>query len=261
MKKMIIPAILSVAALIIGTAAITKITCDNSHEDECIRYQTTIDNLRLSESRLSKAVAERDKTIAAKTEDVNLLVKELKYQQEQKEILSDVIVRMRTQPEAEKKLKERLPYGMTNSLRFMDYRELNVTTSDQYRLQQECDTGILEGIRIYNDGENDYYCAALGSAYGRDIGDTWHVTLVCGTEFDIILADFKDNGLSDFFGHPDTNYDKQPCTNVIEFVVDKDKIPSSIKSCGTFTAFGHYGGMHGDGGNIKKIEYTGRVWE
>lgn len=261
MKKMIIPAILSVAALIIGTAAITKMTCDNSHEDECIRYQTTIDNLRLSESRLSKAVAERDKTIAAKTEDINLLVKELKYQQEQKEILSDVIVRMRTKPEAEKKLKERLPYGMTNSLRFMDYRELNITTSDQYRLQQECDTGILEGIRIYNDGENDYYCVALGSAYGRDIGDTWHVTLVCGTEFDIILADYKDNGLSDFFGHPDTNYDRQPCTNVIEFVVDKDKIPSSIKSSGTFTVFGRYGGMHGDGGNIKKIEYTGRVWE
>lgn len=261
MKKMIIPAILSVAALIIGTAAITKMTCDNSHEDECIRYQTTIDNLRLSESRLSKAVAERDKTIAAKTEDINLLVKELKYQQEQKEILSDVIVRMRTKPEAEKKLKERLPYGMTNSLRFMDYRELNVTTSDQYRLQQECDTGILEGIRIYNDGENDYYCVALGSAYGRDIGDTWHVTLVCGTEFDMILADFKDNGLSDFFGHPDTNYDRQPCTNVIEFVVDKDKIPSSIKSSGTFTVVGRYGGMHGDGGNICKIEYTGRVWE
>ena len=124
MKRMIIPAILSVAALIIGTAAITKMTCDNKHEDECIRYQTTIDNLRLSESRLSKAVAERDKTIAAKTEDINLLVKELKYQQEQKEILSDVIVRMRTQPEAEKKLKERLPYGMTNSLRFMDYRDI-----------------------------------------------------------------------------------------------------------------------------------------
>lgn len=258
---MIFPAIVTAISVIVSTAAITKIACDNAHDAEYELQQRTIDELELKNSKLELAVQNREKTISEKTTDINLLVKELKYQHEQKELLSDVIVRMRTQPEAEKKLKERLPYGMTNSLRYMDYRKLDVVSSDQYRLQQECDTGVLEGIRIFNDGEYDYYCVAMGSAYGRDIGDTWHVTLACGTEFDVILADFKDNGMSDYFGHPDVNYDKQKCTNVIEFVVDKDKIPSAVKSAGSFTVLGYYGGKHGDGGNICKIEYTGRVWK
>lgn len=261
MKKMIIPALISAAVLIIGTAAITKTVCEDAHEDKVIQLQDEIRRLTLNETKLNRAVANRDNTIAAKTEDINLLIKELKYQQEQKEILSDVIVRMRTQPEAEKKLKERIPYGYTNMLRYMDYRKLNVVTSDQYRLQQECETGILEGIRIYNDGENDYYCAAMGSAYGRDIGDTWHVTLECGTEFDIILADYKDDGREETFGHSDINYDKKSCINVIEFIVDMDKIPSAVASAGTFTVLGYYGGLSGDGGNICKIEYTGRAFE
>ena len=261
MRKMIITTIISAVVLIIGTAAITSVILGSAHDAEYAKQQRVIDELELKNEKLKIAIQNRNKTITEKTTDINLLVKELKYQQEQKDILSDVIIRMRTKPEAEKKLKERLPYGMTNSLRYMDYRELDIVTSDQYRLQQECDTGVMEGIRIYSDGENDYYCVAMGSAYGRCIGDTWHVTLVCGTEFDVILADFKDNGVSDYFGHPDTNYDNQPCTNIIEFVVDKDKIPSAVKSAGSFTVLGYYGGKHGDGGNIKKIEYTGRVWE
>lgn len=172
------------------------------------------------------------------------------------EMLNSVIIRMRTQPEAEKLLKERLPYGMTNTIRFMDYRKITDETTAQYRLQQECTTDN-QGIRRYSD----FICVALGSAYGQDIGDTWQVTLKCGTVFNIIYAECKDDGKTDFFGHDDVNYDEQDCTNVIEFVVDEEKVPSAVEIAGTFTKLDNFGGLYGDGANIVEMKYTGRVWE
>ena len=144
---------------------------------------------------------------------------------------------------------------MTNTIRFMDYRKIKDTASWQYKLQQECIT--KDGIRYYDK----YICTALGSAYGRDIGDTWHITLECGTEFDIIYAEYKDDGTTDFFGHPDKNYDGQNCTNILEFVVDEHQMSVVAKQAGTYTALGYYGGLYGNGGNAAKMKYTGRVWE
>lgn len=166
-------------------------------------------------------------------------------------------------PELEAKAKkERIPEGKTNTLRFMDYTEITDKTSQQYKLQEACETNYDTGIREYyiHETETDYYCAALGSAYGRDIGDTWHVTLDCGTEFDIILSEFKDDGTVESFGHPDKNYDGYFCTNIIELVADKDYMPSSVISAGTYTVLGYFGGLYGNGGNIVKMEYTGRIW-
>ena len=152
---------------------------------------------------------------------------------------------------------------MTNTLRFMDYRKITDKNSIQYRLQEDCETNYDTGIRAYyvHETKTDYYCAALGSAYSRDIGDTWHVMLACGTEFDIILAEFKDDGTTDYFGYPDENYDDIDCTNVIEFVVDEEYMNPVVKEKGSFTALDYYGGLYGYGGNIKKMTYTGRVWE
>lgn len=185
---------------------------------------------------------------------------ELRTELEKKEaaidVLDDVIIRMRTRPEAEKLIKERLPAGMTNTIRYMDYRKITNITSAQYRLQQECTTDY-QGIRRYGN----YICVALGSAYGRDLGDTWKVTLKNGTSFKIILAEYKDNGSTDCFGHPDINYEKQDCINVIEFIVELSKVPESVRKAGTFTAMDWYGGLDGDGGNIVRMEYLGREWE
>ena len=187
---------------------------------------------------------------------------ELSRKADEVETLNDIIVRMRTAPEATKLLKERIPYGMTNTICFMDYRKITDTASWQYKLQQECETTVLSGIRIYTDASgNEYLCTALGSAYGRDIGDTWHVTLDCGTEFDIIYAEYKDDGTTDFFGHPDDNYDGQDCINILEFVVDVNQMPAEALDKGTFTALSYFGGLSGNGGNVAKMEYTGRVWE
>jgi hypothetical protein len=227
---------------------------DDKLEDVKINMQAEIDKSKIEYVKLDEFTSNlAQSNVDLRNENTRLT--------EEIETLNDVIVRMRTAPEANKLLKERLPYGMTNTLRFMDYQKIADTTSTQYKLQEDCDTDVDSGIRVFYANGTDYYCTALGSAYGRDIGDTWHVKLECGAEFDIILADFKDDGTTDYFGQPDKNYDGESCTSVIEFVVDNDYIPSSVKSAGTYTVLGGFGGLHGKGGNIIEMKYLGRVWE
>jgi hypothetical protein len=245
---------LTLIACVIGAIAITQMRADDKLEDVKITMQAEIDKSKIEYVKLDEFTSNlAQSNVDLRNENTRLT--------EEIETLNDVIVRMRTAPEANKLLKERLPYGMTNTLRFMDYRKITDKNSIQYRLQEDCDTDVDSGIRVFYANGTDYYCAALGSAYGRDIGDTWHVTLACGAEFDIILADFKDDGATDYFGQPDKNYDGDPCTSVIEFVTDEDYMPSSVLSAGTYTVFGSLGGLHGKGGNIIEMKYLGRVWE
>lgn len=226
----------------------------DKYKAEKTDLQAAIDNEKHESLLLEKQVADLTEEKAELHGKISCLTDEI-------ETLNDVIVRMRTAPEANKLLKERIPYGMTNTIRFMDYRTINDTASWQYKLQQECETTVLSGIRIYTDASgNEYLCTALGSAYGRDIGDTWHVTLDCGTEFDIIYAEYKDDGTTDFFGHPDDNYDGQDCINILEFIVDVNQMPTEAFDKGTFTALSYFGGLSGNGGNVAKMKYTGKVW-
>lgn len=245
---------LTLIACVIGAIAITQMRADDKLEDVKIAMQAEIDKSKIEYVKLDEFTSNlAQSNVDLRNENTRLT--------EEIETLNDVIVRMRTAPEANKLLKERLPYGLTNTLRFMDYRKITDKNSIQYKLQEDCDTDVDSGIRVFYANGTDYYCAALGSAYGRDIGDTWHVKLECGAEFDIILADFKDDGATDYFGQPDKNYDGDPCTSVIEFVTDEDYMPSSVLSAGTYTVFGSLGGLHGKGGNVVEMKYLGRVWE
>lgn len=152
--------------------------------------------------------------------------------------------------------------GSTNTYRYMDYRALTDESSEQYELQKHCYTDADTGIR-YLVYENDhYFCAALGSAYGQNLGDLFQVTLENGSTFCIVYADFKNPLGSDdfnFFGHPDLNYDGEFCTNVVEFIVDTDLLPSSVAQTGTLSALSFFGGLNGSGGNIVKIKYIGHL--
>lgn len=160
--------------------------------------------------------------------------------------------------------KSLLPTGHTNTYRCEDYHLFN-PKSEQARLQQECYTDDKTGIRfIYADGGGKiYYCAAMGGAFGTDIGHAYKVKLKCGTEFNVILADFKhpiDNVCDDDYGDSDTNYDGQACTCVIEFVVDMASVPDKVKQAGTMSALDMFGGLYGDGGDIVEITDLGQVW-
>lgn len=204
---------------------------------------------------LNNQLAEKDKLIAELTHQAdraNELIGALEAE------LFDL------EPMTEKQQKSRLPEGHTNMFMGMPHWKITDKTSDQYALQQECITVKSTGIRMYDAGETGYYCVALGGAYGTDIGDTWHVTLKNGSEFDIILADYKhpiDHPDPKDFGDRCVNYDGETCTNVIEFIYDKEHIPTKVMNMGTFSALDFFGGINGDGGDIMKMEYLGRVWK
>lgn len=136
----------------------------------------------------------------------------------------------------------------------MDYRKITNTASDQYKIQQKCVNNEY-GIRMYDR----YHMVALGSYFTRDLGDTYHVTLENGYEFDIMLGDYKDDGSTPCYGHPCVNYDGKSCMNVIEFIIDDQAVPIEVMNAGTFSILEEFGGLNGDGGNIKSMEYTGHV--
>lgn len=229
---------------------------------ECVRYDAlmrakpeiekivvTVNEMEAQLEAYEAELKEKDELIDTYERQQRILQTQVEYYKQFKED-DDCGITLEPGPQ------ERLPEGPTNTMRGMDYRKITNTRSDQYILQQSCWTNE-DGIRTY-DG---YLCVALGSAYGRDIGDTWHVTLECGTEFDIILSDFKDDGTTDFFGHPDKNYDGEDVINIIEFVMDDQAISEEVRNAGTFTVLDKFGGLHGHGGNIVLLEYTGQVWE
>lgn len=153
-----------------------------------------------------------------------------------------------------------LPDGHTNVISGMPYTAIRNKGSEQWKLQLEAYTDA-DGIRCYTDGTRDYILAAMGSAYTHTIGDAFHVVLRCGSEFDVMCGEFKDDGADpNFFGHPTTHADGYDVTCVLEFIYDKDSINSKALQAGNFCNIEYFGGLHGDGGDIARIEYLGRKW-
>ena len=172
---------------------------------------------------------------------------------------------------------ERLPEGIaTNRYDCEPYDTFGKNTQ-QAILQEDCFTEPETGIRYYRDSDGGkYYCAALGGAYGIDIGMTWTVTLQCGTRFNIIYADYQhdisDPDPEDFgerYVYDDNgkiidvlrNYDGEPVVHVIEFVTDMSVVHKAAIEAGGMHGLEKFGGKYGNGGNIVKLEYLGRKWK
>lgn len=157
--------------------------------------------------------------------------------------------------------KERLPEGHTNVISGMPYTSITDKKSEQWALQLQAYTGKY-GIRCFFDGDRIYFLSAMGSAYGRTIGDAFRVTLNCGTVMYVMLGEFKDDGTDpNFFGHPTTHADGYDVTCVLEFIYDAKHINSKALQAGNFCNIECFGGLHGYGGDIAMIEYLGRKWE
>lgn len=207
--------------------------------------------------------AERDNTYILVQEKLDLLreLESLKNQPEPEP--EEEIIEEEVEEPDEKPGFYDLTGETTNMLCWMDYRKITNTTSMQYKIQEECVTDIAYGRRsyYYEPLGGGIHTVAMGSKYGRNLGDIFKVTLANDAWFYVMLAEFKDDGVTDpsYPGHPCKNYDGEDCTNVIEFIVDENCIPKDVKSTGTFTALEEFGGLHGSGGNIKTIEYIDHV--
>lgn len=124
---------------------------------------------------------------------------------------------------------------------YMDYKAITNTRSPQYALQKEAYTD-KNGLRKVGD----YYCVALGSYYGSEIGQCYLITLDTGDSFKAILADFKADGDTDDAHqyHPMSD----GAGNVVEFVVDTQALPHDVRWTGTVSV------LEGFSGSVESIE-------
>ena len=159
-----------------------------------------------------------------------------------------------------------LPAAPTNVISMESYN-IFVMNSEQAMLQEDCftdDYGPFQGVRCYLHDGTTAYCAALSTNYADEIGTVLAVTLRNGVSFNVICADFKNplgDPRTDWYGTPCRNYSEQDAVCVIEFVVNMERIPNSVRTAGTFTAMPELGGLYGDGGNVVKLTKLGRWWK
>ena len=114
---------------------------------------------------------------------------------------------------------------------YMDYRAITSTGSPQYQLQQEAYTDE-NGIRKVGG----FYCVALGSAFGSEIGTRYIITLSSGNQVPVILADQKANK------HTTADNTRDYSGAVIEFVVDTPVLPYEVKHSGSVGSIPEFAG-------------------
>lgn len=141
-----------------------------------------------------------------------------------------------------------LPELPTDVKTYTDYRCYNIDGSAQKYIQ---DNAITEehGIRMF-DG---YLCVALGSAYG-ELGDTFLIEFSNAMTVAVIMADEKADRDTDATNryHFCPNYCGEDRACVVEFIVDKDKIPEDVSIYGSFDYCDMFQG------DIRRLEYLGQ---
>ena len=126
---------------------------------------------------------------------------------------------------------------------YEDYRCITDTESPQYALQQKAWTDDY-GLRRYES----YYCVALGSAYGSEIGTKYLITLSSGAELMAILADQKADR-DTVQGHT-----RDRSGAVIEFVVDTPALPDEVRHSGSVSSIP---GFNGEVKEIRRLKDDG----
>ena len=132
-----------------------------------------------------------------------------------------------------------LPDEDTYFKTYMSYRAITNTASEQYKLQQRCWTDC-DGLRR----QTDDFVVAMGTYYGS-IGDRYKVTLTSGKEFTVIIGDIKADEHTDsknMYTPIYNEHGKFVSANVLEFIVNTNKLPYKVKLLGTVSAIDFFKG-------------------
>lgn len=163
-----------------------------------------------------------------------------------------------------------LPDKPTNIISIEDcYSPAFTPDTPQGQLQNVCRTdrdgrSPFRGARYYEYNGQRAYCSALSTNYTKDIGTVFEVELECGFTFNVICADYKnalDDPRKDWYGTPCRNHDQEAAVCIIELLSELNDLDFDTKYHGTFTAQEALGGLHGHGGNVKRLTKIGRWWE
>lgn len=116
-----------------------------------------------------------------------------------------------------------LPTEATGEFKtYMDYRKITDKSSKQWALQQLAETDE-NGFRVFNGK----YLVAVGTYYSKDVGKEMRITLEDGKKINVIIGDIKQDI------HTDKNNQYVPVNgNIVEFIVDTDKLDPLTKKLG-----------------------------
>lgn len=134
-----------------------------------------------------------------------------------------------------------LPDNITGEFKtYMPYTAIKDPRSYQWKLQQRATTDS-RGYRMYDDR----YMIALGTHYAPRAGVLIDIVLEDGTHIPCITGDVKDNRHTD-----STNRYITHNGNVVEFIVDPDKLPRIARKMGDM----QYNGMKGKIVTISEVK-------
>ena len=123
-----------------------------------------------------------------------------------------------------------LPRGISGEMKcWMDYRTITSKKSEQYKLQEKAKTDS-NGLRRYNEDDLSYYIVAVGTFYSETVGKKLKVTLDNDGKESIIyciVGDIKQDRHTD-----ETNRFVKSSKNIIEFIINDDKLPSMARKTG-----------------------------
>lgn len=131
-----------------------------------------------------------------------------------------------------------LPLNVDGSFKtYMSYKTITDKDSKQYQMQQNAWTND-DGFRIYND----CFMVAVGTFYAEECGKKLIITLENGTCINVITGDIKQDIHTD-----KNNQYVETNGNIVEFIVDKNKLNDLTRKMGDVS----YSGLEG---SIIKIE-------
>lgn len=135
----------------------------------------------------------------------------------------------KAQEKTKSKQENKSNFGVFKS--YTDYHCLS-RSSKQWKIQEKAYTD-KNGLRKIGDA----YLVALGSYYGTQLGTRYTVTLSNGSVFDIILCDCKQDRHTDSLHREGLR-----SRDVIEFYVDKKKLPKKVRTSGSVHSIEYFSG-------------------
>jgi len=136
------------------------------------------------------------------------------------------------QPATEEVIEVTEFYGTEQFKAWMDYKAITCKTSRQWAIQELAETDENGFRRI-----GDYYICAMGTRFGN-VGDCFCVVLDSGMTLHVIKGDEKQD-IHTLEGKGYAGLDG----SVLEFIVDADKIHTTVKSTGDCSKIGLQGAV------------------
>ncbi|MDR0987790.1 MAG: hypothetical protein LBL98_08895 [Ruminococcus sp.] len=139
-----------------------------------------------------------------------------------------------------------VPYHNSDFKAYMSFKKITDKTAPQWHYRQNAWTDS-NGLRRVGDD----YLVAMGTYYTENVGERFRITLDTGNVFTVTIGDIKNPAHTDrynMYTSVKDNYGNFYSANVIEFIVDTDKLDSYAKKLGTVSC------LDGLDGNIEKVE-------